>query len=72
MHTPPKSDRLCSNCHKMVNEEAIEQAISELESQRPPSFTATTTKKCNLDCITLMRRYKGKTISFSEAHSRTY
>lgn len=54
----------------MVNEKAIEQAISDLRSQKPPKFAATA-KKYNLERTTLMRRFKGESVSYSDARSRS-
>ena len=70
MHSPPKSDTLCSNCSKMINNEAVEQAISDLRSQKPPKYAATA-KKYNIDRTTLMCRFKGETTSYSKARSRS-
>ncbi len=53
----------------MVNEADIQAAISDLKSQEAPNFAATA-KKFNLDRTTLMRRFKGKTVSNIEARSR--
>ena len=70
MHTPPEINPVDSSRHRMANEEAIKQAISELKSQKPPNFTAIA-KKYDLERITLMRRFKGKSSSYSEARSRS-
>ena len=53
----------------MVNEAAIEAAIADLESQKAPNYAATA-RKFYIDRKTLTRRYEGKTVSNSEAHSR--
>ena len=55
----------------MVNNEAIEQAIKDLKSQKSPNFT-TTAKKYDLDRTTLTRRFKGEALSYSEARSRSH
>ena len=54
----------------MVNEEAIKLAISDLESQESPNFTIVA-QKYDLDRTTLIRRFKGKSVSYSEARSRS-
>jgi hypothetical protein len=59
-----------SNCHKMVNEEAIQKALDDLESQEAPNFTAVA-KTYEIDRTTLMRRYKGISRSHQEAHSES-
>ena len=69
MHSPPEFGSSYSNCSKMVNEEAIEQAVSDLKSQKPPQYAAIA-EKYNIDRTTLMRRFKGETVSYSEARSR--
>ena len=53
----------------MVNEADIQAAISDLESQEVPNVTQTA-QKYNLQKTTLMRRFKGETVSRTEAHSR--
>ena len=53
----------------MVNETDIQQAISDLKSQKIPNYTQTA-KKYNVQKTTLMRRFKGETVSTEEAHSR--
>ena len=49
----------------MINNEAIEQAISDLRSQKPFKY-AVTIKKYNIDRTTLMRRLKGEIIFYTE------
>ena len=70
MHTPPEINPVDSSRHRMVNEEAIKQAISELKSQKPPNFTATA-EKYDLECTTLMRRFKGENSSYNETRSKS-
>ena len=53
----------------MVNEAAIQEAIIDLQSQKAPNFAATA-KKHSVPRLTLMRRFKGGTVSSAEAHSR--
>ena len=55
----------------MINEEAIQHAINDLKSQKPPNY-ASTVKKYDLDRTTLMRRFKGESSSYSEARSRSH
>jgi hypothetical protein len=71
MHTPTKIEHSSSKYSKMVNEAAIKLAISALESQESPNFTFVA-QKYGLDRITLMRRFKGKTVSYSEARSQNH
>jgi hypothetical protein len=52
----------------MVNEADILKAITDLDSQEKPQY-AQIARKYNLDRTTLMRRYKGQTVSNQEAHS---
>jgi hypothetical protein len=52
----------------MVNEAAIQLALDELKLQEPINFRMTA-KKYKIDHTTLMRRYKGKTVSHHDAHS---
>ena len=54
----------------MVNNEAIEAAIEDLESQEKPNYAATA-RSFNVDQNTLARRFKGQSVSISEAHSRS-
>ena len=53
----------------MANEADIQAAISDLKSQEVPNFTQTA-KNHNLQKTTLLRRFKGETVSTAEAHSR--
>ena len=55
----------------MAHNDAIQQAITDLESQNPPQYAATA-KKYNVDRTTLMRRFKGEITSYSEARSKTH
>ena len=55
----------------MAHNDAIKQAITDLESQNPPQYAATA-KKYNVDHTTLMRRFKGEITSYSEARSKTH
>jgi hypothetical protein len=52
----------------MVNEAAIKLALNDLNSQEAINF-ADTTKKYQIDRVTLIRRYKGKSTSNHEARS---
>ena len=52
----------------MVNEEAIQLVIADLQSQFVPNYTAAA-KKFNINCRTLSRRHKAKTVSNAEARS---
>ena len=52
----------------MANESDILKAISDLESQKNPQYTQVA-RKYNLDRTTLMRRYKGLTVSNQQAAS---
>jgi hypothetical protein len=52
----------------MVNEAAIKLALNDLNSQEAINF-ANTAKKYQIDRVTLMRRYKGKSTSNHEARS---
>lgn len=54
----------------MVNNTAIEQAINDLKSQEAPNFRATA-EKYNVVHSTLLRRFKGQTVSHDEARSRS-
>ena len=53
----------------MANNEAIEQAISDLNAQEAPNVRATA-KKYDLIPSTLMRRFKQETVSRSEGQSK--
>ena len=53
----------------MVNEADIQAAISDLRSQKAHNFTQVA-KKYNIQKTTLIRRFKGETVSMAEAHSR--
>ena len=46
----------------MVNNRAIELAINDLKLQEVVNFKATA-EKYNINCMTLMRYYKGQTTS---------
>lgn len=70
MHTPTKFELLRSSDIKMANERAIEEAISDLKSQTSLNYAATA-KKYGLERTTLMRRFKGESVSYSEARSRS-
>ena len=52
----------------MVNEADILKAIADLNLQEKPNYFQTA-KKYNINCTTLMRRYKCQTVSHHEAHS---
>ena len=54
----------------MANNEAIEQAIDDLNSQEAPNIRETA-RKYNVIHSTLLRRFKGQTVSYDEAQSRT-
>ena len=54
----------------MVNEVAIKLAINVLKSQNPPQY-ASVAKEYDLDRTTLMRRFKGESVSYNEARSRS-
>ena len=69
MTTPKRFDPQCLNSCNIVNEAAIEAAIADLESQKAPNYAATA-KKFDIDRKTLIRRYKGETVSNSKAYSR--
>ena len=69
MPRPTETSIQYSNRCIMVNEAAIQQAISDLKSQKVPNYTQTA-QKYNLEISTLRRRFKGKTVSNAEAHSR--
>ena len=56
MNTFPRTHILTLNTHKMVNEEAILKAISDLGSQKKLNY-ARTAKKYNIDRTTLKRRF---------------
>jgi len=68
MHTFPGTHIPTSKIHKMVNEDDISKAISDLRLQKKPNY-AQTALKYDVDRTTLMRRFKGKTTSHQEAHS---
>ena len=53
----------------MVNEADIQAAISDLKSQKIPNFTQTA-ENFNIQKTTLIRRFKGETVSNTEARSR--
>ena len=53
----------------MVNNEAMEAAIHDLKSQDHPNYAATA-RKFNININTLARRFKSKSISLAEDHSR--
>ena len=52
----------------MSNNDRIEAALSDLESQEIPNYS-TTTKKHGVVRTTLMRRFTGKTVSNYEANT---
>ena len=54
----------------MAISEAIEQAINDLNSQEAPNIRETA-KKYNIVHSTLLRRFKGQTVSYGEARSRS-
>ena len=54
----------------MTKNEAIEQAIDDLKSQEAPNIDATA-RKWGVVESTLRRRYKGESVSYSEARSRS-
>ena len=68
MHAPPHKNSTHSKCDKMVNEADIKLALDDLKSQKKPNYAATA-KKYHLNQTTLMRRYKGHTMSNPEARS---
>lgn len=49
----------------------MEEAIEDLKSQKTPNFSATA-KKYNIERTTLRRRFKGETVSYEEARSRSH
>ena len=49
----------------------MEEAIEDLKSQEIPNFKATA-KKYNINRTTLSRRFKGETVSYEEARSRSH
>ena len=55
----------------MVNNNAIELAISDLRSQNPPQY-ASTAQKYKVNRRTLMRRFKGENVLYDEARLKTY
>ena len=55
----------------MAHNDAIKQAITDLELQNPPQY-AVTVKKYNVNCITLMCQFKGKITLYSKACLKTY
>ena len=59
-----------SNASNMLNNEAILKAIDDLNSQETPNVTATA-KKYNVVPSTLLHRFKGQTVSHTEARSRS-
>ena len=67
MHTLLKLHPLTLNCDKIVNKADIQLAITDLQLQDVPNYTATV-KKYNVQRTTLMRRHKRGTISHQEAH----
>ena len=69
MHRPTKTTSQYSNYHKMVNEADIQAAISDLKSQKTSNI-AQTAKKHNIQKTTLLRRFKGETVSNIEARSK--
>jgi Tc5 transposase DNA-binding domain len=68
MHAYPTTQTQTSKFNKMVNEEVIQKAISDLESQETLNYAAIA-KKYKITRTTLMRRHKGKTVSNHEARS---
>jgi transposase-like protein len=54
----------------MVNEEAIQKAISDLNAQSSPNV-ARTAKKYGIVTSTLLRRFKGQTVCHHQAHSKS-
>lgn len=54
----------------MVNIEAISKAIDDLNSQKTPNVRATA-EKYNIARSTLQDRFNGKSVSYSEARSRS-
>ena len=61
---------LHSNIYKMVNIEAISKAIADLNSQEAPNIR-TTAKKYHVPRSTLQDRFNGKSVTYSEARSRS-
>ena len=51
----------------MANEADILKVISDLDLQEMPHYTQVA-KKYNLNCTTLMRCYKYKTVLYYKAH----
>lgn len=49
----------------------MEKAMEDLKSQEILNFSATA-KKYSIDRMTLSRRFKGQTVSYEEARSRTH
>jgi|SRR6266498_4937952 len=60
MHTFLKFARQHSNMDNIPHNARIQLAITDLKSQNHINYTATF-KKCNIDRITLTRRYRGET-----------
>ena len=54
----------------MVNNEAIQEAIDDLESQTTPNISATA-KNYGVDRSTLSRRYNSKTVSGTQFRSKS-
>jgi Tc5 transposase-like DNA-binding protein len=55
----------------MVNEESVQAAIADLNSQETPNYSQTA-EKYGIDRNTLARRHKGKTVSRHDAVSKTH
>ena len=70
MHNPTKLHHPHSNIHNMHKNDAILKAIDDLNSQEVPNVNATA-KKYNIVQSTLQRRFKGQTVSYTEAQSRS-
>ena len=71
MHTPTNIHHQRSKCSRMPKNSSIKEAIDDLKSQEQPNLTATA-EKYKIDRTTLSRRFKGETVSYDEACSRTH
>ena len=70
MPNPTQSHYLCSIRPTMAKNEVIEQAINDLKSQKAPNIDITA-KRWGIVESTLRRRYKGETVSRTEAQYRS-
>jgi hypothetical protein len=64
----PTTNAPTSKLHRMDHDARIESAITDLESQGHPNITATA-KKWKVTRETLLKRFRGETVSRQEATS---